>query len=123
MTEHELAAIEARQKTATPPGRVIFESEIIEKDVPKLIAALREALDSDAESLKLYRAARDRADAANARVQELRDALHNMIGLFGEAATKLAMGKAFTDLHAEAVKIGKETLERHSAVEPASPQG
>jgi hypothetical protein len=41
MTDEELVVIEQRQKKATPEGRIIFESDIIEKDVPKLIAEVR----------------------------------------------------------------------------------
>lgn len=40
----------------------------------------------------------------------MHDALQNMTGLFGEASTRLAMGKAFTDLHGEAVKSAKAAL-------------
>lgn len=43
MTDQELAAIEARQRAATPPGRIIFESDIISKDVPALIQQVRDA--------------------------------------------------------------------------------
>lgn len=41
MTDQELDAIALRQKAATPDGRVIFESDIIENDVPALIAEVR----------------------------------------------------------------------------------
>jgi len=44
--------------------------------------------------------------------RELTEALQNMTGLFGEAATRLQMGKAFTELHGEAVKIAKAVLEK-----------
>jgi len=81
MTDQELSTIEARQKAATPPGRILFESDIIAKDVPKLIAALREAWESDAESLKLYRAARDRADAANIQLSDLKKAVKELLAL------------------------------------------
>lgn len=45
MTDAELYAIEVRQKEATPPGRVIFESGIIERDVPALLDEVRRLRD------------------------------------------------------------------------------
>lgn len=52
-------------------------------------------------------------NALHLQNKELLEALQNMTGLFGEAATRLKMGKAFTDLHMEAVKIAKEALAKY----------
>jgi hypothetical protein len=45
---------------------------------------------------------------------ELREALENMTGLFGEAVTRHQMGKAYSDLHREAVKSAKDALAKYA---------
>lgn len=53
-------------------------------------------------------------DRLKVEARELTDALKNMVGCFGEAATKLQMGKAFGEFHAEAVRFAKETLRKYA---------
>jgi hypothetical protein len=42
----------------------------------------------------------------------LKAALQNMMGFFDDAVTRLKLGKCFTSGHEEAVKSGREALEK-----------
>lgn len=54
-------------------------------------------------------------DAATAEANlELREALQNMTGMFGEAVTRLQMGKAFGEMHQAAVKSAKDALAKYA---------
>jgi hypothetical protein len=78
--EAEKKAIEESRDTYILASKVaaegwVRETRSAEAENAKLREALREAHESDAESLRMYRRARDRAEATEAENAELRDAL------------------------------------------------
>jgi hypothetical protein len=51
---------------------------------------------------------------ADTQNRELVEALQNMTGMFGEAVTRIQMGKAFGELHQAAVKSAKDALAKYA---------
>jgi hypothetical protein len=54
------------------------------------------------------------AHQADIQNRDLVEALQNMTGMFGEAVTRLQMGKAFGELHQAAVKSAKGALAKYA---------
>lgn len=86
-------------------------------EVSKLKGELAEERQDHRETLEMYRNRRDAYDQIKEENKELLAALQSMTGMFGEAVTRHVMGKAFGELHQEAVKRAKAVLAKYPEVE------
>jgi hypothetical protein len=76
-------------------------------------AKLRRMYDAAMENAALWK--KD-VEGRDLQVKDLHEALLNMVGFFGEAATRHSMGKTFSPTHAEVVKGAKQALAKYAAV-------
>lgn len=84
---------------------------MVEDGVSPLMNAIGKSAELAANEIKNLKAENAKLNLQNG---ELREALQNMTGLFGEAVTRHQMGKAFGELHQEAVKSAKDALAKYT---------